>query len=836
MAMAAAVRRLAVVLIWTLSSTSAASSVGSEQGPYRPNLYFGVRPRIPETLLMGLMWSNGNSRNELISNLRDTCEQDDGMEGYGWTQYDTRVGGSQTIHDSNLQIDLTTKFFKTSDGLSWGVRVFGAPRPGAPADLKTALIWHVAVEKAESLTDQRNLKCSSAEGAMAGTSCTGTVPRLGSFELQLRKAGDAESKGFEDSAIRSVTVPEEKIWKAKSVYKDVLKSASENTLLVDGPGDGNMHFIQAILKGSFSIDITFRSDGGAPLAPDVFNTAAETFYSSFPDQIEAVFPRTAPYQSMKCGNFTSSLLSNLLGDQGFFFGDTRVDYSNDSAYEETSANFWVQAENAMKRATITNTPPTSLFSHVPSRPFFPRGFLWDEGFHLLPVTEWDLDLAVSILQSWLGRMDDDGWIEREQILGEEARSKVPKQFQTQYPHYANPPTISLLLPLIISKITKETGYSGHESVYITNPDKARSLLEQLYLLFKRQYDWFRRTQAGNFSAYPRPQGASTEGYRWKGRSLGHTLTSGLDDYPRAEPPHPGELHVDALAWVGAMASALEKAAEYLGDETSIHTQQLEDVRRNLDVLHWDDKASAYCDATIGSDGQFQHVCHLGYMSLMPLLLGHLNSTHPNLPAVLDLLGDSNKLMSPYGLRSLSAEDKEYHTDEDYWRGAIWMNINVLAVLRLRDIGADDNPQGVRARKFAADLRTRVVDTVFDSFEKTGFVWEQYNDQTGEGQRSRAFTGWTASVILLMGLDFGSDALQEGSRTTSTRWYSMSAVLLAVSIVVVAAFRRQFIATCARVMQMIQEAMRRSPTRREYEEVVDLDELEHAENPRSDNPS
>ncbi|CAG8817242.1 19788_t:CDS:2, partial [Racocetra fulgida] len=34
---------------------------------------------------------------------------------------------------------------------------------------------------------------------------------------------------------------------------------------------------------------------------------------------------------------------------------------------------------------------------------------------------------------------------REQILGEEARSKVPREFQTQYPHYANPPT--LLMPL-----------------------------------------------------------------------------------------------------------------------------------------------------------------------------------------------------------------------------------------------------------------------------------------------------------------------------------------------------------------------------------------------------
>ena len=26
-------------------------------GPYRPNLYFGVRPRIPKSLMTGLMWA-----------------------------------------------------------------------------------------------------------------------------------------------------------------------------------------------------------------------------------------------------------------------------------------------------------------------------------------------------------------------------------------------------------------------------------------------------------------------------------------------------------------------------------------------------------------------------------------------------------------------------------------------------------------------------------------------------------------------------------------------------------------------------------------------------------
>lgn len=48
----------------------------------------------------------------------------------------------------------------------------------------------------------------------------------------------------------------------------------------------------------------------------------------------------------------------------------------------------------------------------------------DEGFHLLHIGEWDNDLSLEILKDWISLIDEDGWVAREQILGDEARSKA----------------------------------------------------------------------------------------------------------------------------------------------------------------------------------------------------------------------------------------------------------------------------------------------------------------------------------------------------------------------------------------------------------------------------
>lgn len=46
-------------------------------------------------------------------------------------------------------------------------------------------------------------------------------------------------------------------------------------------------------------------------------------------------------------------------------------------------------------------PSISLLSGSPSRTTFPRGFLWDEGFHQLIVNRWNQNITMRVLADWM---------------------------------------------------------------------------------------------------------------------------------------------------------------------------------------------------------------------------------------------------------------------------------------------------------------------------------------------------------------------------------------------------------------------------------------------------
>ena len=153
--------------------------------------------------------------------LHDTCEQDDGVDGFGWTAYDTRLGGSQTIRDAQGHVDIRTDFIKTKDGHSWGVRVTGSLRPGAPDGVKTAVVFHIAHENAES-DDSKAMKCMKSgagrnDAGAFGAACYGEDPELGNFELYV--VGDDGNQVVEGVSVKSMEVPEDEIWKAKCALR-----------------------------------------------------------------------------------------------------------------------------------------------------------------------------------------------------------------------------------------------------------------------------------------------------------------------------------------------------------------------------------------------------------------------------------------------------------------------------------------------------------------------------------------------------------------------------------------------------------------------------------------
>lgn len=649
---------------------------------------------------------------------RHTCEQGDGMHGYGWEEFDTRTGGQQTIYDDGNKIDIKTLFVKIpggNHGGSWATRVRGTVRKDGPADLKTTVIFYASLEGLGSLEVENEVEPLGYEGDVT---LKGESEGLGQYKVVVTQGRGFHPKGSHPSyldkpldrtMVHSFTLPPELLWQTKPILFKNLKENIDGYLekygednapppwqcytISNNPGTGNLHMIQKVFEGDFEFDIIYSSGsaGKEIYSSDVSKYITKTT-QEFWGKFVAIFDPQPPFDIERLQRFTSNMFSNLLGGLGYFHGDEVVDRSYASEYDEENEGFWEEAAAVRAKRQEKLEGPYELFTTVPSRPFFPRGFLWDEGFHLLPIADYDLDLALEVVKSWFNLIDEDGWIGREQILGAEARSKVPQEFQTQYPHYANPPTLFFILNTLLERIGAVDGITPVgdgkgprvTSVYQKSPELAVQYLRDLYPKLKKHFYWFRKTQFGDLKSYDREAYSTKEAYRWRGRTPQHILTSGLDDYPRPQPPHPGELHVDLISWMGMMTKSLKsiaKVLEYTEDIVEFTNIEIA-ILRNIDDLHWSEKEKCYCDATIDDFEENSLVCHKGYISLFPFFLGLIEPSSPKLAHVLNLLGDEEELWSDYGIRSLSKKDPFYGTGENYWRGPIWMNMNYMAVTQL----------------------------------------------------------------------------------------------------------------------------------------------------------
>lgn len=476
-------------------------------------------------------------------------------------------------------------------------------------------------------------------------------------------------------------------------------------------------------------------------------------------QFEDTFSLTEKGFDEKAIKFAQATLSNMIGGIGYFYGNSLV--KSELIKEPTS--YW----------------SAPLYSGVPSRSFFPRGFLWDEGFHNLLISKWNPEISADIMAHWLDLMNSEGWIPREQILGPEARAKVPAEFVVQNNKNANPPTLLLTLHSMLKDMSlRENGQV---------PDWFKSYLYRFWPRLVTWYNWFDSSQGGEVPGT----------FRWRGRNPNainelnpKTLTSGLDDFPRASHPTMDERHVDLRCWMALASSLMSDIGNIIGKEKeALKYAEISTFLRDsylLDSMHWSQEHNAYLDYGLHTEGvrlqrppppkgqpmqhnqdkirvvtiepKLQYVNQLGYISLFPFILGVLDPKSPKIPNILDSIEDPNKLFTPFGLRSLSKDASLYNKkntehDAPYWRGPIWININFLVVRALynlkEDIGVDKSVR-TQAQRIYTKLRNGIIDNVIKEYYRTGYVWEQYDDKTGQGKGCKPFTGWSALVVLMMG--------------------------------------------------------------------------------------
>ncbi|KAG7200863.1 hypothetical protein KM043_003227 [Ampulex compressa] len=727
-------------------------------GTYRPGVYFGLKTRDPYSMVTGLMWYFPHLLRQDGHGLRHWCEQGDGLDKYAWLEHDGRTFGVQEIVDNSVILTTTfVKKFGGKHGGDWTARVAVTSEDNKRDNEEISLIFYSAIEENTKGWIKANL---GDEQRLAGIE--GNTQGLGSFGINLNIVqGSIEEHSFLATAAPGLHLLKETVLQnlriatqKGSSKKHIVLAGEKLPLLADGKKrEANFVATQITGKVPFEMEISYESGSFTNRIEKLIGKNYELALNKqrvlFDEKFEKTFKlRSNGYNEYEI-MFAKMAFSNMIGSIGYFYGSSQVQ----SVHTKGPVPYW----------------KAPLYTAVPSRSFFPRGFLWDEGFHGLLISAWDLEIELDIISHWFDLMNVEGWIPREMILGQEALAKVPEEFITQINTNANPPTFFLTLHFILQH--------NREKIL----EKHLEFFNKLYPCLQAWYSWYNTTQAGDLSST----------YRWRGRNgttnrelNPKTLTSGLDDYPRASHPNVDERHVDLRCWIAFSANVMAQINQLLHHSDEKYTETFHYLSDNnlLNKLHRSPSTQTYADFGLHTDKVLlkkaappprSHAQSLemirvvledptlryvdtsfGYVSLFPLILQIVEPDSPELGKLLDDLINPDLLWTDYGLRSLAKTSPLYmkhNTEHDapYWRGAIWMNLNYLTVRSTHYYANINGPYREKAQKIYDSLRRNLIQNIIRQYKKTGYIWENYGDVHGEGKGSHPFTGWTSLVVLLM---------------------------------------------------------------------------------------
>ena len=273
--------------------------------------------------------------------------------------------------------------------------------------------------------------------------------------------------------------------------------------------------------------------------------------------------------------------------------------------------------------------------------------------------------------------------------------------------------------------------------------------------YANDYDWFDLAPFFKyFEYYKRKQFHSRSGlYVWKS-----DIMIGMDNNPSVFGlPYEsvGDIYLNCFMYMELKAFAKilqiknnDRAGEFL--------EQAEQLKQTIIKECWDKKDGIYYSVFVDLAKNHGGVMHSGMeffwkslpikirmaICFLPIYAGIATPEQTKIMIEKHYLDPA--FLSPYGLRSLAADEKLYclwgTSNPSNSLGPIWMIYNYLAFESLKKAGRDD---------LATDLCQKMLNNFAKDIEKSSKVDECYNPETGEPIMNQSFISWNCLIIKML---------------------------------------------------------------------------------------
>lgn len=575
-------------------------------GSYTPGIYQGLRTSTaPAFFCANVLWFS-----DLSNDARYNTGKDDSIF-FEWVRHNGVDYGVQDIQDSKHRMNVNARFMVNGGAFTWVQR------------LEVSAVASSGTSSNKYLTIQLGLDCdtpgecpalrSSGSGLrierreVAGSSESylihgvNTLLKRFTIEVNIHSTSSAPILTYSASAMKTV---QGNVDDLMSYLRNVPSSFPYQ---LDNRIDSAASAMSLCFRSSesFVVDLVMHEDSSIDSSPSTSSAEITSLLDdrgdAFDRKFRSAFPMTVSdptsgdeaQHAFSAQNVAAAqkILSSVLGGLGYFHGSPRLGDAPDTV--------------PLESAPPLPPAPITLYSACPSRTAFPRGFLWDEGFHQLLILRWSPEISMRVLASWLDAMYTSsssthgviGWIPREMILGAEAAKRVPDEFVTQRVTVANPPTLLLV-------VERLHAIASHRCNADTHTGGEEAITRFLRGAYPRLHAWVQ----GLLETQRSSSADGALAFRWRGRSasdgkfIANTLASGLDDYPRSLLPSEEERHLDLYCWLTKAALIMQTLQRdlFVGESLALDLQfdyaaLATRLQSGLDETHWSSEHAAYLD-------------------------------------------------------------------------------------------------------------------------------------------------------------------------------------------------------------------------------------------------